>query len=271
MAAPDQPMMVLTPRELRERIRAGLHTGTTAGFCPDYVQANIVILPQAYAYDFLLFCQRNPKPCPLLDVSDTGSLHPPVWLAQDGADIRTDVPGYRIYKDGELIEETSDIAAYWQEDFVTFYLGCSFSFEAALQNSGLPVRHVEEGRNVSMHNTTIPCRSAGVFKDVNMVVSMRPYLPHQISPVVQITSRYERVHGAPIHIGDPAAIGIVDASRPDYGDAPTLNEGELPLFWACGVTPQRAILQAKPKGVCITHKPGCMFVCDVKNESLTLV
>lgn len=263
-------MASLTPRELRERIRGGLHKGTTAGFCPDFVQANIVVLPKTYAYDFLLFCHRNPKPCPLLDVSDAGSPHPPAWLAQD-ADIRTDVPGYRVYRDGELIDETDDIAAYWQDDSVTFYLGCSFSFEAALQNSRLPVRHVEEGRNVPMYNTKIPCRSAGVFSDVNMVVSMRPYFPQQISQVVQITSRYERVHGAPIHIGDPAAIGIDDISRrpPDYGDAPTIQQGELPLFWACGVTPQRAILQAKPKGICITHKPGCMFVSDVRNESLT--
>jgi len=209
------------------------------------VQANVVILPRAYAYDFLLFCQRNPKPCPLLDVSEAGSPAPPVWLAHQGADIRTDVPGYRVYRDGVLVHEPNDISAYWQDDFVTFYLGCSFSFEAALQQSGLPVRHIEQGCNVPMYTTTIPCRPAGIFDRVNMVVSMRPYLPRHLSSVVQVTSRYQRVHGAPVHFGDTSAIGIPDLSRPDFGDAVTVHPGEIPVFWACGVTPVRAILEAK--------------------------
>lgn len=264
--------MAETPQELRRRIREGKHPAgqTTAGLCPSHVQANLAILPRAYAYDFLGFCQRNPKPCPLLDFTEPGDPRPPEWLARE-ADIRTDVAAYRVYRDGELVEEgVSDISAYWQDDFVTFLLGCSFSFEAALQQSGLPVRHVEQGSNVPMYKTTIPCWPSGIFKDVDMVVSMRPYLPQHIAPVVQVTGRYQRVHGAPVHIGDPAAIGIRDISTPDFGDAvPVMNPGEVPVFWACGVTPVRAILQAKPKGVCITHQPGCMFVCDALNDSLT--
>jgi uncharacterized protein YcsI (UPF0317 family) len=219
----------------------------------NYVQANIVILPRAYAYDFLLFCMRNPRPCPLLDVSEPGIPAPPEWLTKHG-DIRTDVPAYQVFNDGELVEETNDISKYWQDDFVTFYLGCSFSFEAALQQSGLPVRHIEQGCNVPMYLTTIPCRDAGIFTDINMVVSMRPFLPHQISSVIESTSRYHRVHGAPIHIGDPAAIGIKDLSQPDFGDAVITKPDEVPAFWACGVTPVRAILQAKYveyEGVCI--------------------
>lgn len=245
-----------------------LHTGPTAGCCANFVQANICILPRACAFDFLLFCQRNPKPCPLLDVSEPGSTAPPAWLARDG-DIRSDVSAYRVYRDGVLIDETTDVSRYWQDDLVTFYLGCSFSFEAALQQSGLPVRHVEEGRNVPMFRTTIPCRPAGIFSDVQMVVSMRPYASHQIVPAIQVTSRYQRVHGAPVHVGDSAAIGIDDVTKPDYGDAVSMAPGEVPLFWACGVTPVQAILQARPPGICITHKPGCMFVTDVPNETLS--
>lgn len=245
-------MADLTPAQLRERIRRGLHTGPTAGLCLNYVQANLAILPQSHAFDFLLFCNRNPKPCPVLDVSEPGDFRAPDWLAKEGADIRTDVPGYCVYRDGVLVEEaTTDVSTYWeaqQEDdpLVTFFLGCSFSFDAALEQSGLRLRHHEEGRNVSMYNTTIPCRPAGIFgHNMGMVVSMRPFLPHQVSPVVQVTSRYARVHGAPVHVGDPAAIGIEDLARPDYGDAVTVHPGEVPLFWGCGVTPVRAILQAK--------------------------
>ncbi len=259
-----------SPHAFRRRVRQGLHTNpfTTAGCCPGYVQANLVVLPQAYAYDFMTFCVRNFKPCPLLDVCDVGDPCPPAWLAKD-ADLRTDVPLYRVWKDGELLEEVEDILAYWQPDSVAFLLGCSFSFEEALERAGLPPRHVEEKKNVPMYKTNIPCRPAGRFHGT-MVVSMRPYLPEQVDRVIQVTSRYEKVHGAPVHTGDPAAIGILDLGTPDYGDAVTVAaDKDVPCFFACGVTPQNAILTSKPPGIVITHAPGAMFVSDVLNESLT--
>ncbi len=247
----------MTGRDVRRQARTGALTGPTCGLAPGYVQANVVMLPQALAGDFLLFCQRNPKPCPLLEVTAPGS--PTPRLAPD-ADLRTDLPRYRVYARGELVEEPTDIRHRWRDDLVTFLLGCSFTFEDAMRRAGLPVRHVEEGRNVPMYRTSIPCAPAGPFRGT-LVVTMRPLTPAQLVRAVEITARYPWAHGTPVHAGDPAAIGIADLDRPDFGDAVPIRPGELPVFWACGVTPQVALANAKPD-LAITHSPGCMFVTD---------
>lgn len=257
---------LLTPGELRARLRQGWAPRTTAGLAPGHVQANLVILPRAAAYDFLLFCQRNPKPCPLLEVTEPGDPEP--RLTAPGADLRTDLPRYRIFRDGLPTGEASDILDLWRPDFVAFLLGCSFTFEAALQRAGLAVRHLEEGRTVPMYRTALACRPAGAFAGP-LVVSMRPLPADQVARAVQVTARYPLAHGAPVHVGDPAAIGIADLGRPDYGEAVTVRPGEVPLFWACGVTPQAAARQARPE-VMITHAPGQMFVTDLRDEELAL-
>lgn len=254
----------MTPAEARRLIRAGKITSQTSGMCAGYAQANLVILPKELAYDFLLFTQRNPRSCPILEVSDVGSrkLH---YIAED-VDLAKDFPRYRIYKKGELAGEYTDVEEFWQEDFVSFLIGCSFSFEAALLEAGVPVRHIEEGRNVPMYKTSIPCTPAGVFHG-NMVVSMRP-LPHdQIVKAALVTADMPRVHGAPIQIGDPEAIGISDLMHPDFGDMVTIHPGEVPVFWPCGVTPQNVVMETKPDLV-ITHAPGHMLITDVKNVDL---
>lgn len=252
------------PSDVRALIRAGKLNGPTAGMCGPYAQANLVVLPKNLAYDFLLFTQRNPKACPLLEVLDEGS-RTPRTLAR-GSDVATDIPKYRVYVRGILREECNDVAHLWREDFVSFLIGCSFSFEGELLAAGVPVRHIEEGRNVPMYRTNIPCAEAGSFRG-NVVVSMRP-IPHaQIVKAVNATSSMPRVHGGPLHIGDPARIGIGDLSRPDFGDAVTIRDGEVPVFWACGVTPQAVIMEAKPE-IAITHAPGHMFITDVKNVDL---
>ena len=254
----------LSPAEVRRFIRSGEYTGQTSGLCPGYAQANLVVLPKEYAYDFLLFAQRNPKACPLLEVTDAGSR-----LLKDiapGADLATDLPRYRIYENGVLTGEYTDVGRFWRDDLVSFLIGCSFSFEGDLLAADVPVRQIEEGKNVPMYDTNIPCASAGVFHG-NMVVSMRP-IPYELVPkAVQITASMPRVHGAPVHIGDPAVIGIEDLSRPDYGEAVTVREGEVPVFWPCGVTPQNALLRSKPS-FAITHAPGHMLISDVKNVNL---
>ena len=253
-----------SPAEMRKLIRSGDYTGQTSGLCPGYAQANLVVLPKEYAYDFLLFAQRNPKACPLLEVTDTGSRL--LKEIAPGADLATDLPRYRIYENGELTGEYTDVARFWRGDFVSFLIGCSFSFEADLLAADVPVRQIEEGKNVPMYDTDIPCASAGVFRG-NMVVSMRP-IPYELVPkAVQITASMPRVHGAPVHIGDPAAIGIEDLARPDYGEAVTVREGEVPVFWPCGVTPQNALMRSKPS-FAITHAPGHMLISDVKNVNL---
>ncbi len=252
------------PAEVRRLIREGRLTGQTSGMCDGYAQANLVILPRDVAYDFLLFCQRNPKPCPLLEVSDAGSRR--LHIIADGADVATDLPKYRVYENGELTGEHTDISGLWREDFVSFLIGCSFSFEGDLLAADVPVRHIEEGRNVPMYDTNIPCLSAGVFHG-NTVVSMRP-IPHALVPkATLITGAMPRVHGAPVHVGAPEAIGIRDLAHPDYGDAVTIREGETPVFWACGVTPQNVVMRSRPAFV-ITHAPGHMFISDVKNVNL---
>jgi uncharacterized protein YcsI (UPF0317 family) len=251
-------------RAERLRIRSGGFTGPTSGLAPGNVQANLVILPQALANDFLRFAQANPKPCPVLAVSETGDPTFPT-LGRD-LDIRTDLPRYRIWRDGELVEEPTDIAHVWRDDLVSFAIGCSFSFEEALTEDGIEVRHIACGCNVPMYRTSIPCVPAGMFHGP-LVVSMRPLRPADAIRAVQITSRFPSVHGAPVHLGMPEQIGIADIGKPDYGDAVPVGPDELPVFWACGVTPQAAIAAVKPE-FCITHAPGAMLITDLRNTKL---
>lgn len=250
----------LTPQALRALCRSGEFTAATSGFGKGYVQANLMIVPREYAFDFLLFCQRNPKPCPLVEVLEAGQFTP---QCAPGADLRSDLPGYRIYENGALTQEIGDITAYWRDDFVSFLIGCSFSFETALIEGGIPLRHVQQGRNVAMYKTSIACRPAGKFQG-NMVVSMRPVKSSEVARAVEISGKFPQVHGAPVHVGHPAAIGIADLARPDFGDAVEILDDELPLFWACGVTPQY-VAQLSRIPFCITHSPGKMLVTDLTN------
>ncbi len=256
--------MASVAQAVRQGIRAGRHRGHTAGLAPGHVQGNLMILPEALATDFLRFCQRNPQSCPLLAVSEPGDPMLPA-LGQD-VDIRHDVPRYRVWRDGMLVDEPHDIAHLWQDDFVSFVIGCSFSFEQALLEAGIPLRHVAQGRNVAMYRTNIPTVPAGVFHGP-LVVSMRPLRPADAIRAVQVTSRYPRAHGAPVHIGLPQLIGIERLAQPDFGDAVSVHEDELPVFWACGVTPQ-AVAMAARLPLCITHSPGCMLVTDLLNHQL---
>jgi len=257
---------LVTGEETRAACRTGELTDQTSGLVPGFAQANLVILPRALAADFLLFCQRNPKPCPLLDVTEPGS--PVPRRAAPGADLRTDLPRYRVWKNGELAAEPTDIRELWQDDFVSFVIGCSFTFEAALLRARVPVRHIERGVNVPMYRTKIACQPAGVFHGP-LVVSMRPLKPADVIRAVQITSRYPAVHGAPVHVGLPHDIGIADLSRPDFGDPVPIADNELPVFWACGVTPQAVAMAVRPP-LMITHSPGCMFVTDLRDEELAV-
>ena len=250
-----------TAREVRELIRTGQWRGVTSGVAPGYVQANLAILPRDLAFDFLLFCQRNPKPCPLLEVLEAGQTEPK--LTAPGADIRTDIPSYRVYENGQMVEEVDSLLPLWRDDLVSFLLGCSFSFESAMVEAGIPLRHQEQGRNVAMYITNIPTTPAGVFSGP-MVVSMRPIKREQIVRAVQVTSRFPATHGAPVHIGDPTAIGIGDLDRPDFGDRVDVLPGEEPVFWACGVTPQAVALNCKPP-LLFAHGPGSMFITDQKD------
>ena len=252
------------PREIRSAIRSGQHRGHTAGLAPGHVQGNVCILPREYAGEFRLFCERNPKPCPLLAMSAPGDPRLPA-LGED-LDIRTDVPRYRVFRNGVLQEEVEDLDGVWRADLVSFVLGCSFSFEEALMKAGLALRYVEEGRNVPMYRTNVDTVPAGPFRG-KLVVSMRPFTPADAIRAIEITSRYPRVHGAPVHMGFPERIGITDLAHPWAGDATEVREGELPLFWACGITPQSVVLEAKPS-LCITHSPGHMLVTDLLNAGL---
>ena len=256
----------ISPAELRELIRAGKWQEPTSGACAGYVQANLVILPQEYAFHFLLFCVRNPKPCPILDVLEPGETSPRI---APGADLRTDLPRYRLYEKGQMKKEVSDISEFFDESMVSFLLGCSFSFERALMNAGVPVRNVEEGKNVSMYITNIKCASSGPFASP-LVVTMRPMTPGQAIRATQITTRFHLTHGAPVHIGDPEAIGIKDLDHPQFGDPVFIREDEIPVFWACGVTSILAVTSEKIPFV-ITHSPGHMFVSDLRDEDLTIL
>jgi len=253
-----------TAAQVRAAARAGAWTSHTSGLAERHVQGNVVILPRAEADDFLRYCQRNPKPCPLLAVGEPGD----PALASLGADIdiRSDLPRYRVWRDGQVVDEPTDIGALWRDDFITFVLGCSFSFEQALLDEGLRLRHVDEGRNVAMYRTDIATEPAGPFGGP-MVVTMRPLGAAAAIRAVQITSRFPAVHGAPVHLGDPSLIGIADLARPDYGDAVAVLDDEIPVFWACGVTPQAALENARVP-LAITHAPGCMLVTDRLNHEL---
>jgi uncharacterized protein YcsI (UPF0317 family) len=250
--------------EVRRRARTGELRGPTAGLALGYVQANLAVVPRDLAFDFLLFCQRNPQPCPLLDVTDAGSPEP--RLVAPGADVRTDVPRYRVYRYGLLVEEPVTLYDWWRDDLVAFLLGCSFTFENALLRAGLPVRHIEQGRNVPMYRTSIACQPAGAFRGP-LVVSMRPLTPVQAEAATGLCRRFPRAHGAPVHAGDPAAIGIRDLDRPDFGDPVEVRPGEVPVFWACGVTPQAVAMEARPP-LLLTHSPGHMFLTDLHDTDL---
>ncbi len=249
---------------LRAAIRSGEFSGHTSGLATSHVQGNVVILPRAWAGDFLLYCQRNPRPCPLLAVGDAGNPALPSLGAD--IDLRSDLPRYRVWRDGVLVDEPTDITSLWRDDLVSFVIGCSFSFEQALLDAGLPLRHVQQGRNVAMYRTSLATVAAGPFAGP-LVVTMRPMKAADAIRAVQITSRYPAVHGAPLHLGDPALIGIKDLAQPDYGDAVDVMPDELPVFWACGVTPQAALMQARPP-LAITHAPGAMLITDLLNHQL---
>jgi uncharacterized protein YcsI (UPF0317 family) len=261
----NDDLKIQTGRDARRAIRSGAWSGPTAGVAPGYAQANLVIVERGEAYDFLRFCARNPKPCPVLDVLDAGSPIPDPYWAED-ADLRRDLSGFRIYENGRLVDECRDLSGRWRENWVAFLTGCSFSFEWALISAGLSMRHIEMGRNVPMFSTKHDCRPAGRFHGP-LVVSMRPIPNQSVALAVEITSHYPLAHGAPVHIGDPAALGIVDLEKPDFGDPVPVKEGESPVFWACGVTPQ-AVAVASGLDYMITHIPGHMFITDRRVEEL---
>lgn len=258
MRMPEDPAS-LTPAAARALFRDGLVT-PTSGWCDGATQANLLALPRDLAYDFLLFAQRNPKPCPILDVLDAGEVGGPLL---DG-DVRTDLPSYRVFVDGDLVAEPTDVRDHWREDLVAFLIGCSFTFEAALLEAGVPVRHREQGVNVPMYRTSRECRPAGRLAGP-LVVSMRPVPASQVADAVRVTARYPAVHGAPVHVGDPAELGIADLATPDYGDPVEVRAGEVPVFWACGVTPQAVVARSRPP-LAITHGPGHMLVTDGRDS-----
>ena len=254
-----------SPKTARTRFREGL-AGPTAGVAAGHTQANLISVPADWAYDMLLFCQRNPKPCPVLDVTDAGS---PTTVLADGADLRTDLPRYRVWHHGELVEEPTDVRAHWRDDLVSFLLGCSFTFEWALAGAGVPIRHLDQGRNVPMYRTGRPCRPAGRLRGP-MVVSMRPVPPGQLRTAIRESSLMPAVHGGPVHYGDPGELGIEDLDRPDFGEPVDAAPGDVPVFWACGVTPQAAVMASRPP-FAITHAPGQMFLTDARDEQYRVV
>lgn len=258
---------LVTGLAARHAIRAGRHAGPTSGLAPGFVQGNLAILPQKLAQDFLHFCQRNPKSCPLIGVSAPGDPHIPA-LADD-LDIRTDLPRYRVWRDGALVDEPDDIKSWWRDDLVTFVIGCSFSFEQALLEDGIELRHLTCDCTVPMYRTSVATAPAGPFHGP-LVVSMRPMKPADAIRAVQITTRFPSVHGAPVHLGRPDLIGISDIGKPDWGDPVPVHDDEMPVFWACGVTPQSVIMAAKPD-FCITHYPGAMLVTDRRNTEFAIM
>jgi uncharacterized protein YcsI (UPF0317 family) len=240
--------------------RAAFRTGTahpTTGWASGFTQTNLIAVPEDWAYDVLLFCTRNPQSCPLLDVTDPGD---PATRLAEGADLRTDLPRYRIWQNGVLAGEVSDATGLWRSDMVAFSIGCSFTFETALAAEGVPLRHVDQGRNVAMYVTNRPCEPAGRLFGP-MVVSMRQIPEDRVDDAIRITRAMPAVHGAPVHIGDPRALGIADLGLPDFGDPVAAEPGDVPVFWACGVTPQAALMASRPP-FAITHAPGYMFITD---------
>ncbi|MGI5199611.1 putative hydro-lyase [Streptomyces sp. CA-288835] len=256
----DEHAHAWSPREARALFRTGL-SGPTAGCAAGHTQANLISVPADWAYEMLLFCQRNPKPCPVLDVTDAGS-----WttVLAPGADLRTDLPRYRVWEHGELVEEPTDVLDHWRGDLVSFLIGCSFTFEWALTEAGVPLRHIEQGRNVSMYVTSRPCRPAGRLHGP-MVVSMRPVPPAHLAAAIRESSLLPAVHGSPVHCGEPGGLGIGDLGRPDFGDPVDAGPDDIPVFWACGVTPQAAVMASRPP-FAITHAPGQMFITDARDE-----
>jgi uncharacterized protein YcsI (UPF0317 family) len=257
---------ILPSLAARLACRSGM-ASTTAGVAPGFVQGNLAIVPERFAGAFHRFCQLNPKPCPIIGMSDVGDPRIPALGAD--LDIRTDLPRYRVWRDGGVVDEPTDIEAHWRDDLVAFVLGCSFSFEEALLAEGLPIKHIERKVRVPMYRTSIECASAGPFAGP-MVVSMRPFKPADAIRAVQITTRFPAVHGAPVHLGHPHLIGIKDITKPDYGDPVPLDADEIPVFWACGVTPQAVIAAAKLP-FAITHAPGLMLVTDLQNKHLAVL
>lgn len=250
------------PRKIREIIRRGKWTGATKTIAPGYAQASLVVLPKSEAYDFLVFCLRNPKPCAVMEVTEMGDPEP--RMCAPGADLRTDLPSYRVFRYGELVDEVTDITSHWRDDFIAFLLPCGITFDGTLLLYDVPIRQIEEKRGPTMFRSNIPCLPAGKFKG-NMVVSLRPMPPEKAIRAVQVTSRFPSTHGAPIHIGDPAGIGIKDVNQPDWGVSVTIHPGEIPVFWACGATPQVVVQEAKVE-IMISHKPGHQFITDRKAE-----
>jgi|TARA_B110000908_G_scaffold172620_1_gene241380 uncharacterized protein YcsI (UPF0317 family) len=253
--------------EVRAAIRAGTYDGHTAGLAAGKLQCNLAILPERFALDFLRFCQRNPKPCPVVGVSDSGNPNMPTLAGN--IDIRTDVSKYRVFRNGSLSEEVTNIADIWADDLVTIALGCSFTFENALLRSGIPVRHIETSMNVPMYRSNIDLVPAGRFGG-QMVVTMRPIPEAQVAQAKEISGRFPQAHGAPIAVGDPVQIGITDLSQPDWGDAVEIRDGEVPVYWACGVTPQNVLLDAGLP-LCVTHSPGHMLISDVAEDAETTI
>lgn len=252
-----------TLAEVRTEIRAGRYTAHTAGLGRGSLQANLVIMPEEFAFDFMRYCQRNPKPCPITGVSDTGN--PMMFTMGNDIDIRTDVPAYNIYRNGRLDISVTNIAEIWRDDFVVFTLGCSFTFEHALLDAGINLWHIDNDRTVPMFRSNIETTPAGPFSG-KMVVSMRSVCEERVDEVIEISRRFPLAHGAPVHVGDPKAIGITDLSSPDWGDPAPVGANEVPVFWACGVTPQVAI-KAAQLPICITHKPGCMLITDIAEDA----
>jgi uncharacterized protein YcsI (UPF0317 family) len=263
----EMPVVAPTGRDARLLSRERGFTGPTSGLAPGYVQGNLAVLPNALAADFLRFCQLNPKSCPLLASSGPGDWRLPS-LADD-LDIRTDLPRYRVWQDGSVVDEPTDLRDWWREDLVSFAIGCSFSFEEALVEAGIELRHITCDCAVPMYRTSIMTAPSGPFHGP-MVVSMRPLKPADAIRAIQITTRFPSVHGAPVHIGKPELIGIADLAKPDYGDAVPVNGDEIPVFWACGVTPQSVIATARPD-FCITHYPARMLVTDRQNVELAIM
>ncbi|MFG1347680.1 putative hydro-lyase [Xanthobacter autotrophicus DSM 431] len=256
-----------TPLSVRLGCRSGAITGPTAGMAPGYVQGNLAVLPQELANEFLRFCHANPKPCPVIGMSEPGSFKVPT-LGED-LDIRTDFPGYLVWKDGKVIADTTDVSEFWRDDLVAFVIGCSHSFEEALLQEGLPLRHIDQGTKVPMFRTSVRCTPVGRFSG-RMVMSMRPLTPANAIRAIQITTRFPSVHGAPMHVGLPELIGVADVMKPDFGAPVEVRDDELPVFWACGVTPQSVLMDSKPD-FAITHAPGCMLVTDKRNTELAIL
>jgi uncharacterized protein YcsI (UPF0317 family) len=254
------------PKVLRQMVRDGKWRTSTVGMCPGYVQANLVILPRDDALDFAIFCMKNPQPCPILGVLEAGN--PKVDDLAEDSDIRTDLPQYRVFKEGALVEEVDDIRHLWRDDLVTFLIGCSYTFEEALTRGGVPIRSYLQRKDVGVYVSALQCRPVGIFSGP-MVVTMRPIPPHLVARAVQITSRFPKTHGAPVHIGDGASIGVPDPTKVDFGEPPDMEEGEVQVYWGCGVTPQMVALKSRVPFM-ITHKPCHMYVTDLTIDEVAI-